>query len=374
MNASEILKCLDMIGATSSRNEKEELLGRFIEHDLFKQVLSISYDPFITFGIVPPRVETEGHDDFGADSPVWSLLRGLQTRQITGGEANQLVLEWLMRLSPAPSELLWRILSKDLRCGISTSTINKVLPGTIPVFDVMLAHKFEDKHVKKWPAIAEPKLDGVRVICLVRDGKAQFFSRSGKPFPAVDHLGPKIVKMVQQATRSKTGSSDIDPNIYVQMFDGGQTIALDGEITTGSFNKSSGDVRRKSEQATDAVYAIFDAVPYDFLTGDATQFDMPYIDRRKFVHWLLAQQNDPAIKKLPSYFVNTPDEARDYYDRFRSDGLEGAIIKPMDAPYQKKRNRGWLKLKAEETDDLRITGWFKGKDGTKLEGKFAERL
>jgi DNA ligase 1 len=364
LNASDILKILDDIAATSSRNEKEEILAKFIDDPFFKEVLSISYDPFITWGITPPMVESDGRADFNHETAsVWALLHGLKTRSITGGEASQLVLETLQRLSPAASALLWRILSKDLRCGISTSTINKVLPGTVPVFDVMLAHLFEEKRIKNWPAIAEPKLDGVRVICLVKDGAAQFFSRSGKPFPAVDHLGPKVVAMVEAAFKAPS-------EFAAAWFSGTPRLALDGEITTGNFNKSSGDVRRKSETATDAVYSIFDAVPYDVLTAVETKrFDVPYKNRRNFVHWLVQQQTDPALKKLPSYFVNSADEAREFYQRFRDDGLEGAI-KPLDAPYEKRRSYGWLKLKAEETEDLRVIGWFEGEAGKKFEGKF----
>lgn len=368
MNASDVLAILNDIAATSSRNEKEEILARWLSDPFFKQVVSISYDPFITWGVTPPEVESSGRADFdGENSPVWTLLHGLRTRQITGGEANQLVLETLQRLSPAASQLLWRILSKDLRCGISTSTINKVLPGTVPVFDVMLAHKFEEKRIKQWPAIVEPKLDGVRVICLVKDGAAQFFSRSGKPFPAVDHLGPKVVRMLR-ATK-KAPNQHHSYNFIDQMVGkNADTIALDGEITTGSFNKSSGDVRRKSETASDAVYSIFDAVPYDVLTGDAKNFDVPYKERRSFVHWLVGLQSDPALAKLPSYFVSTVDEALSFYQRFRDDGLEGAIVKPLEAPYEKRRSYGWLKMKAEETEDLRIVGSFEGT------GKYAGKL
>jgi ATP-dependent DNA ligase len=48
--------------------------------------------------------------------------------------------------------------------------------------------------------------------------------------------------------------------------------------------------------------------------------------------------------------------------------LEGAIVKPLDGLYELKRTWGWMKLKAEETEDLRVVGVFEG------EGRFQGML
>jgi ATP-dependent DNA ligase len=378
VKASDIYLILRDIGENSSRSYKEDTVARYAYDPLFQKALRYAYDPFVTFGLTPPRVESEGAFDFDETSrSVWALLDGLSKRLITGGEAMESVKELLRMCSPGANELLWRILSKDLRCGISTSTINKVAPNTIPSFDVMLAHPFEEKRVKSWPAIAEPKLDGVRVICLVKDGAAQFFSRSGKLFPSVDHLGPKIARMVADATLA---AAPLPPNLaslYSRLLGSGtHSIALDGEIITGGFNKTVGDVRRKSASAADAEYHIFDAVPFDVMTGSDNCFALSYQERREFVHWMVSKQSDPAIRRLPSYLVNSVSEAQEFYTRFRNDGLEGAIIKPLGGFYEKKRSYGWLKIKAEETEDLTITGAFEGtgKYVGKLGGLIVDRL
>ena len=112
----------------------------------------------------------------------------------------------------------------------------------IPVFDMMLAHKYEEKRIKKWPMAIEPKLDGVRVACLIRGLDVQFLSRNGKPFPAVNHLKPKILEW-----RTAIGME-------------GRDLFLDGEITSGNFNKTVGDVRRKGKDAVDSVFNVFDGL------------------------------------------------------------------------------------------------------------------
>ncbi|WP_240074277.1 hypothetical protein [Cupriavidus taiwanensis] len=44
-------------------------------------------------------------------------------------------------LDPDSAELLWRIISKDLRAGFSESTVNKAIPGLIVTFDCQLTER-----------------------------------------------------------------------------------------------------------------------------------------------------------------------------------------------------------------------------------------
>ena len=376
LDSVDVLAMLDKIAATSSRTEKEALLRDYADDDFFKWVVTQAYDPFITFGITPPKVQAEGLKRFDLNSrPITGMLYGLQTRAITGNAAKETVLETLLSLDHSSAELLWRILSKDLRCGITATTINKVLPGTVPSFDCMLAHKFEEKRIKTWPVAVEPKLDGVRVICLVRDGKAQFFSRSGKPFPAVEHLGDQVVKMVKAThkailDRSKLVKDEIgDLWEYYLGSEAAPAIALDGEIVSGNFNKTVGDVRRKDEAATDAEYHIFDALPYkEFTTDGLAEIKLQQMARRAFVVYMVKLAEASSLKTVPSYLASSAEEIQSFYQTFRAKGLEGAIVKPREAYYHKKRNHGWMKLKNEETHDLRVTGVFEGT------GKYAGQL
>jgi DNA ligase-1 len=372
VNSTDILLALDQIAATSSRTEKERLLEIAITHPLTQMVVKQSYDPFITFGLTPPRVESDGTQSFDDTSArIWGLLHGLATRKITGGEAHELVRETMSTLNQPSAELLWRILSKDLRCGITEKTVNRVLPGTIPVFDVMLAHKFEEKRIKEWPVAVEPKLDGVRVICLVKDGTAKFFSRTGKPFPAVEHLGDPVAKMIASATANLHTKVPTDKlrEVYSALLGSGtHTIALDGEVVSGNFNKTVGDVRRKDAKAEDAEYHVFDAVPYKLFTGDAQEFKAKYKLRREFLRYIVDNAPGPQIKKTERYYAETVEEVQGFYQSFRDRGLEGAIVKPLDGTYVKKRSHAWLKLKNEDTEDLRVTGAFEGT------GKYAGKL
>ncbi|CAO3459935.1 hypothetical protein [Azospirillum argentinense] len=398
MIGTDVLSVLRQIEATGSRTEKEEILGRCMSDGLMAKVLRYAYDPYVTFGVTPPKVAGAGQQVLTVDSPVWLVLDHLAARRITGSEAKELVKEWLLDVLDADnSQLLWRVLSKDLRCGITAKTVNKVLPGTIPVFDVMLAHKFEDKRYDGTTWAAEPKLDGLRSIGLIDSSKGAYFSRVGNVFPALVPLVSPVQEMIGQAREAlEHRTLPLDEKLreaYWKMLGGdrGASLATDGEVVTGSFNESVGAVRRKSEKAEDAILFLFDALPRPFFEPDAKSvFPMKYRHRRAFLEFLAKFADPMKIRTVPRYLVNSVAEINAYYEKFRAitmaeflargdlamenrlreqmidrktglpKTLEGAIAKPLDGVYEKKRSQNWLKLKAEETIELRCVGVAEG--------------
>ncbi len=365
MNSYEIFDLLERINATSSRTAKEALLAPHVENETLRKVFRLACDPLITFGLTAPKLpKMAGEETFDLSShDFWVFLEDLQKRVITGNNAKTHVDNWMARLERGSQALLWRILSKDLRCGMTASTINKVSPGLVPLFSVMLAHRYEEKRITQFPVAVEPKLDGLRVIALVRDGNARFFSRTGKPFPALDRLGPHVVKMVDDAKEAAAKSGSQIEDAYRRLL-GGQgraKVALDAEVTSGSFLKTSGDVRRKSESAEDAVLNVFDAVPFDVMTGDQKDWGAIFKMRRHFVHFIIghAPVGSP-IMTTPLRLAQSHEEIRSIYDEHRSNGLEGAMVKPLDGTYRKARSHAWLKIKAAETHDLIVKDIFEG--------------
>ncbi|AMB48230.1 hypothetical protein [Methylobacterium sp. AMS5] len=379
MNSRDVLKLLIQIGSTSSRTAKEDLLRAQIEDPLVQRVVRHAYDPFITFGLTPPEPPAVAGPASFSDSSgqPWQMLHNLATRQLTGNAAKAAVEAMFKALDAESAALLWRILRKDLRCGITEKTINTVLPGTVPTFDVMLSKPFEEKRVKAWPIAVEPKLDGLRAMCIVKDGTAKFFSRVGNHFPALDHLGELMVQIVTDAWQEAKRDKDVSKisEVYYRFLggDAGPSCAIDSEVTTGSFNKTSGDVKRKSEEATDALINVFDALPVDkMLASDTPEIKIPFKLRRGFAQWIVKKARAGApIQMTPMEMCHKVEEIYDVYNRHRAAGLEGAMVKPLDASYVKKKGFLWMKMKAQETADLRIVGWQTGEPGTRNEGKFA---
>lgn len=373
MNASDALSIIYDIEATGARAEKQRLLDLLVADDYGKWIIRWTYDPLITFGITPPRQPSSGSTNVDLrPALIDDLLDRLATRKLTGNAAQAEVAEVMEALNPASAELLFRMLSKDLKCGIAESTINTVIPGLVPVFSVMRAHAYEPKRVKSWPQVVEPKLDGFRFTFLCRDGKGGFFTRSGKRAPAADHL---VQPMIDTALAALGKSDDrvlwstlsTRPHDLARYAYQDLNFMVDGEMIAGTtFNETSGALRRGTGTANDATFHIFDLM--SFADFDATgSVGRPYLERRALVEEFVRYAVTPAITKTPRYFVNSDAEIQELFESFRSRGLEGAMVKIVTGLYDKKKTFGWMKLKAEETEDLPVIGAFPGEPHTKYE-------
>lgn len=368
MNSNEIYAVIERIAATPSKKAKEAMIRLCAENDpQFRRVLRAALDPFVTYGIAKmPEVRPDG-DDATFDERTWDFLNRLASRELTGHAARNELIEELAGLTLESADLLNRIITKDLRAGFTESTVNKAIPGLIPTFDCMLAHPFDAKRVEEWPVIVEPKLDGVRVLSFVDlvARTVKFYSRSGREFTTFEHL--------------------VLPILY--SFDGwpagakGERFMLDGEVVSGSFNKTVSEVRRKSIQATDALYVVFDMMPrINFDSPDKNDVCLvPGLEVRR--DWLLklfpqATPLDLArgtvghhVAVSPAYEAQTPEQIYVLYDQWHNElGLEGTMVKAKRGLYRKTRDYGWMKLKAEESVDVPIIGAEPG------QGKYAGSL
>ena len=116
-----------------------------------------AYNPYYVFGVkkVP---ETENITDQVNPWPkFWALCEALRTRSITGHAARDKIQEVAEQFDSIEwNGLARRVLIKDLRCGITERTLNKVLGKTewkIPVFECQLATD-SNKHLGKMKGVS----------------------------------------------------------------------------------------------------------------------------------------------------------------------------------------------------------------------------
>jgi DNA ligase D len=96
-------------------------------------------------------------------------------------------------------------------------------------------------------------------------------------------------------------------------------------------------------------------------------FDLQRLDGED----LRARPIEPRRDLLRSLLSNAPPELRlseevpgpieEALAAMRRRGMEGLILKRKGSPYEHKRSRDWLKLKAQATQELAIIGWTPGK-------------
>ena len=165
----------------NSRLFKESIIEKNLNNISFQEGLSMCLDPLVTFGVKQVPDSTKDGKGLKWDS-FKNSVNLLIEREKTGHAARDLIIE-LVNASKQNEWNDWyrRILIKDLRCGVSEKTVNNVakkmdLEFRVPVFSCMLAHDGA-KHPKKikGDCLVEYKYDGVRVIAIVKKGKATLY-------------------------------------------------------------------------------------------------------------------------------------------------------------------------------------------------------
>ena len=323
----EIIKELE---SDNSRLFKESVIENNLNNIDFQEGLSMCLDPLVTFGVKQvPESDNDGNglkwDDFK------NKANFLVEREKTGHAARDLIID-LLNSSKKNQWNNWyrRILIKDLRCGVSEKTVNNVakrmdLEYKVPIFSCMLAHDGA-KHPKKikGECLVEYKYDGVRVIAIVKNGKATLYSRNGKIFHNFPHI--------------ENALSKIDYN----------NIVFDGEVMSDDFQALMKQVYRKSGAKTDDAYlALFDIIPLkEFNDGKSK---LTSVERKKELNKLSNSFED--VIKLVSYEIINFDEndGQEIFLNMNKEalekGFEGLMIKPNDNYYECKRSHAWLKIK-----------------------------
>jgi len=323
-----------------SRLNKEAIIEEIAKegNEEFFQGCRLALDPMITFGLkqIPEKTDADGP---GLSWDVFSLtITGFVNRHITGNLARDTVA----RMMQSATQAEWngwyrRILIKDLRCGVSEKTINKVVEKkyasyAIPIFGCQLAHDSANHESKvSGQKLIEVKLDGVRVITIVYpDGRVDMFSRNGKELVNFPHI-------VEQFKKTVTGITE--------------PMVFDGEVMSSSFQDLMKQVHRKDNvKANDAKLHLF-----DLLTLEAFEQGIYPVSQEnrsgKLRVWKDLWAKETADVEIVGQELVDLDTNQGNL-RFKAinqlavaGGYEGIMIKDPSAHYECKRSHAWLKLK-----------------------------
>ena len=129
-----VFNIFEQISKTNSRNEKEDILKQNADNELLKKVLEYTYNPFKIYGIGEKSFKDADIAEV-SDLNIIQLLDYLLENN-TGTDYNKLVVNTFI-LSQPEEDRVWykRIILKDLKIGITESTINKVFPALVPTFN-----------------------------------------------------------------------------------------------------------------------------------------------------------------------------------------------------------------------------------------------
>lgn len=210
--------------------------------------------------------------------------------------------------------------------------LDEIIEGGI---EPMLAHSF-DKHGHKinFPCYIQPKLDGIRCVAILKDGKCTLWSRSRKQITSCPHI-----------------ITEIESHFIAD-------VVLDGELYNHDFKDNFEHIvhlvrqEEPDEKCTDVEYHI-----YDIINGEKT------FEQRTNHIWKAFTIGNPKFEslKMVETQIVREDEVGYWYDIFKKDGYEGAMLRNVDSLYVNKRSYDLQKVKEMQDEEFLIIGIEEGR-------------
>lgn len=346
-----IYRIIDSVASVSSTKTKQSILEANSGNETLRQVFFYTYNPRFNFWIKSKQVIDLLNDHPGnniINDASFQILDNIINRVFTGYEARDYLVNYMNTLTDEAQIIFCRIIDRDLRCGASTSIANKVWKNLIPEYPVLLCSKYDakaEKYLKQFENNVgfwvEKKCDGGRLIIEVdNEGTVLCRSRNGSILNLYGIFDSQLT------------------NHHNMVFDGELTVEQSDskpnrQLSNGFYTKAVRNTLSESE-AKQFTFNIWDAIPAIEYSTIGT---IPYSLRREFVERCNFIGN---ITQVYGEFHNTLAGCIEFYERMRSDGQEGCIIKVANSVWDDTRSKDYVKVKAEETGDFLCTGYEPG--------------
>lgn len=339
------------VNANNSKKYKQGVLQKYQDDAVVHRYLKIAFDPYAVYGISTKKL----HKSVPATSitgiySIFELFTYLTqhntgTDQIVG--LCQEFLDCVAACDREAADLLEKLICKDLSLGCEAKTINSVIPGLIPTFDVQLAQKYFEKPEKaegKTFAITT-KIDGGRIIAIKENGSVSFFTRAGQLYEGLVDLEREMLETFPDGT----------------VLDGEITILNDAGIPSKEAYKKAMKITRSDGEKHGLKMKVFDTLSIE--EWKAQKGDTDYVTRRAILEGLYFQ---PAIQR--TYFELLPELYRgtdtskilELLEEAIAKQEEGVMINICDAVYEFGRTWSLMKVKKMNTLDLQIVDFEEG--------------
>ncbi len=193
---------------------------------------------------------------------------------------------------------------------------------------------------KGW--LFEPKWDGFRAVIFRSGDEVVIQSKAGQP------LGRYFPELVDAARRLK-------PDPFV--IDGEIVVPVEGRLSFDDLllriHPAASRVEKLSREIPAEVF-VFDLLHE---RGSGTVLaERPLRERRKRLErFFRSIPDDTSFKLSPA--TEDPRIARDWFDNYGSQGLDGIIAKRIDEPYHSGDREGMVKIKNLRTADCVVGGY-----------------
>ena len=353
-----LLRFVNEVRATNARTSKEEILKKWWNYELelqkkyaqcddlnklFHYVYDYDKQYYITSAnILKKDLSEKGlfagkHYEF-----IWDLLDDLSNRIITGHNAIIAVQQFLKFYNEEQQKLILDIIDKDLKCGLSEVTINKVCGNIIKTYDVALATKYDPKkHILDNNWVIERKLDGVRCNVINRDGVIKCYSRQGKE---ITTLG----KLVDELTGRLPNNTVLDGE-----------ICLVDENGLESFQGIMKEIKRKNHTIQNPMLLAFDYLTLEEFESKKSKYPHIYTERMytlkewyNFQNWNTPNKVAKHLS-IVNYEFYSPETLKEWNQKVKDYNWEGLMFR-KDVEYEGKRTQNLLKYKMFMDEEFKV--------------------
>lgn len=341
----EVKEIFDKISSVSGKKDKEAIIKQNKDNELFLECLKFLLDSNITTGLSKKKINKKVKVYENTYSDIRDMFDYVRMNNTGTDRDIGVVQGYINSLDEDMQDFVRGLFTKSLKCGADAKTVNKVIPGLIYTFEIMLGSKADLNKLPKGDKFVTEKHDGCRCFIQIRNGKIIMKSRQNKIFEGLIDIENSIKEL------------------------GLNNICLDGELLAidsnyeNVYKDTMKIVSTKEKKKYGVKYMIFDILSIDEF--DNKKGVLKYSERRKILDNI--KQNE-FINITPILYHGTDnDKVLEVLSICRANGAEGAMVN-LDKPYEFKRSKTLLKLKVMNSCDLKIIGFEEG------DGKFKNTL
>lgn len=352
----EVVEIIKQLENENSTNRKIEILKENKNNELLKMILEYTYNPFKKYKVTEKTIVAVTKYFPSKWNDIFEVLDELSTSNINDKLRRELGYFLSSIKNEEEYKLYLKMLLKDLKCNISSKTINKVWKGLIPEFNVMLAENYfkqKEDYLEGKEFILTTKLDGIRAVIIKEGNDIKIYSRQGQLIEGLTDIESEVSKIKEDL-----------------VLDGELLLKNDNNLPSDELYRETMKVVRKDGLKRNVEFYAFDIISKveEFKSGI---HKVKCSSRKVILNELCQKYNFKNIKNVEILYQGKDEfNIIELLNVAKANNQEGIILNLSDAPYECKRSKGILKVKVFSDGDMRCvdviegTGKNKGKLGS----------
>lgn len=398
---------------TSSGEDRTDLFGEVASGDDSEKEVTKLYKKLGDLGLVAQQIIEQNNNKKVNKLLINDVFSDLTKIAEDGGERSQerkvdSLYYLLSQLEPLSAKYVVRIVIGKLRLGFSTMTIIDALSWAMTdskeesqeiedayqkkanlgeIAQEYLAIKDKAPRLKKLADISvEAGIPVVPALCSRLNSSEEIIAKMGEVYaePKFDGLRVQIhFQRTQNGSKVSAFTRNLEDvsHMFPELDQAAQVLNCDSCVLdteaigydpkTGKLVEFQKTMTRKRKHNVDETAQ---AVPIRFYVFDVLELDKKALldkklrERKDLLKRLF--DNNEVFFKTEYILTNDPDKLRSFHEEQLANGLEGAVMKKVDAAYiSGRKGWSWVKIKEEEgsqgklsdTLDVVVMGYYAGR-------------